>query len=130
MTTEAPTDNVDTVSTRPIGQATVTVVSDGELLWAPRFPIPEAEWRRAVPEADEGGRVWFGLNVVLVRIGEALIVVDPGLDEPGSTFERDFVRYLGVTLTRSPGLAAALPGLGLTPDDITHVVITHAHGDH
>ena len=57
MTARPPHDAAAQVSTRRVGQATVSVVSDGELLWAPRFPVPEPEWRRAIPEADEGGRV-------------------------------------------------------------------------
>ena len=33
-------------------------------------------------------------------------------------------------MNRSPGLVAALSDLWVTSDDVTHVVITHAHGDH
>ena len=130
MTGPDPSRSLAYATERLVGRATVTVVSDGELHWAPRFPVPDTEWRRAMPEADESGRLWFGLNSVLIQLGEAVIVVDPGLDEPGSTFERNFVRYLGVSLNRSPGLVAALPALGVAPEAVTHVIITHAHGDH
>jgi glyoxylase-like metal-dependent hydrolase (beta-lactamase superfamily II) len=119
------------IDTRHVGDATVTVVSEGGLLWPPRFPVPEPEWRQAMPEADAHGRVWLGLNVVLIRLGEALIVVDPGMDEPESAWQRERSRVWPEWLVRrTPGLTAALVELGLAADDVTHVVITHPHGDH
>lgn len=118
------------VSSRPVGEATITVVSDGALLWAPRFPVPEVKWRRAMPEADAKGRVWFGLNVVLVRLGAARIVIDPALDDPGTAFERWFVGDSSMEIVRTPGLAAALDALGWAPEEVTHVVVTHPHSDH
>ena len=119
------------IDTRRVGDATVTVVSEGELLWAPRFPAPESEWRRAMPEADAEGRVWLGLNVVILRLEGALIVVDPGLDDPDSTWQLARPRvWPSWPLRRTPGLAAALADLGIDPAAVTHVVITHPHGDH
>lgn len=125
-----PSPDTSFVVSRTIGEATVTVVSDGRFLWAPRFPVPAAEWRRAEPDADTAGRAWFGLNVVLVRIGAALVVVDPAFDAPGSRFERQFAKAVGLELVRSPGLDAALALLDLSPAGVTHVAITHPHGDH
>jgi glyoxylase-like metal-dependent hydrolase (beta-lactamase superfamily II) len=130
MSRALPLPDPSYVSSRSVGDATVTVVSDGALLWAPRFPVPEAEWRRAMPEADPDGRAWFGLNVVLVRLGAARIVVDPALDDPGTAFERWFVGGSSLGIERSPGLAAALGALGWMPEEVTHVVVTHPHGDH
>ncbi len=40
------------IATRRTGDVTIHVVSDGELLWAPGFAVPEPAWRRAMPEAD------------------------------------------------------------------------------
>jgi glyoxylase-like metal-dependent hydrolase (beta-lactamase superfamily II) len=121
------------VSSRRVGEAVVTVVSDGELLWAPRFPVTEAEWRRAMPDADDAGRSWFGLNVVLIALGDARVVVDPALDDPGTAFEHEIARTFpppGLAFSRSPGLGAALHELGWDPASVTHVAITHAHDDH
>jgi glyoxylase-like metal-dependent hydrolase (beta-lactamase superfamily II) len=121
------------VSSRRVGEAVVTVVSDGELHWAPRLPMTEAEWRLIMPDADPDGRGWFGLNVVLVALGDARVVIDPALDDPGTSFERDIARDSsppGIAFTRSPGLGAALRQLGWAPESVTHVVITHAHDDH
>jgi glyoxylase-like metal-dependent hydrolase (beta-lactamase superfamily II) len=119
------------IDSRDVGEATITVISDGELRWAPRFPAPEAEWRQAMPEADAEGRVWLGLNVVIIRIGESLIVVDPGLDDPDSAWQADRPRvWPTFTVTRTPGLAVALAELGIDPASVTVVIITHPHGDH
>jgi glyoxylase-like metal-dependent hydrolase (beta-lactamase superfamily II) len=118
------------IDSRRVGEATVTVISDGALFWAPRFPVPEAEWRAAMPEADAAGQVEFGLNVVLIRLPETVVLVDPALDDPGSAFDAEFSRAVGVTITRSPGFAAALNELGVAAESVDHVAITHAHGDH
>jgi len=119
------------VDTRRVGDATVTVISEGGLLWPPRFPVPEPEWRQALPEADAEGRVWLGLNVVVIRLGNALIVVDPGMDDPDSAWQRDRPRvWPNWTVTRTPGMGAAMSALGIAPEDVDHVVITHPHADH
>ena len=108
----------------------MTVVSDGTFRWAPRFPIPDDKWRQIEPDADAAGRARFGLNVVLVRIGAARLVVDPAFDAPGSRFERTFAKWAGLEVSRSPGLDVALDMLDWDPAEVTHVVITHPHGDH
>ncbi|HET7092465.1 MAG TPA: MBL fold metallo-hydrolase, partial [Thermomicrobiales bacterium] len=118
------------ISSRPIGAAVVTVVSDGALRWAPRYPAPEADWRRALPEADADGRIWLGLNVVLIDLDGARIVIDPALDDPGASFDRWFADDASIEIIRSPGLAAGMGLLGWAPESVTHVVITHPHGDH
>ncbi len=33
-------------------------------------------------------------------------------------------------ISRQPGIVTGQAALGITPNDITHVAITHAHGDH
>ena len=130
MSPTGKTEDTSYISSRPFGDATIIVISDGELLWAPGFPVPEAVSRRAMPEADAAGRVRLGLNVVLIALGDARIVVDPALDDPGTTFERHFIGTSSMELRRSRGFGAALEALGWAPAEVTHVVITHPHGDH
>ena len=131
MAMQDPSLDTSFIESRRVGDATVTVVSEGGLLWAPGFPVPEPEWRRAIPEADAAGRVWLGLNVVIIRLENALIVVDPGMDDPESDWQRERSRvWPDWEVRRTPGLAAALVELALAPEDVTHVVITHPHGDH
>ncbi len=117
------------VSQRQVGDAVVTVISEGTLSWAPKFPVPEAEWRAAMPDADESGSVPLALNVAHVKIGDASILLDPGCDVPGSAWQDEFAHRFGA-VTRTPGLLPALDSLGIEPEQITHVLITHGHGDH
>ncbi len=117
------------ISARRIGEADIILVSEGILPWPPDLQAPEKEWRAAIPEADEYGVVPLGVHTGLVRLGSATVLIDPGYDDPGSPWDERFaVETPG--LRRTPGLAAALSGLDISPDDVTHVLITHTHGDH
>src|SRR5205807_6017643 len=60
-------------ATRKIGDAAVTIISEGSMSWAPKFVAPEAEWRRAVPEVGADGAITIGLNLAHIRIGNASI---------------------------------------------------------
>jgi glyoxylase-like metal-dependent hydrolase (beta-lactamase superfamily II) len=118
------------IDQRRAGGAVVTVISDGVVRWAPRFAVPEPAWREALPEADTEGRIPLGLNLVMVDIGEATLVVDPAFDAPGSRHERQFARWAGLEVERTPGLDVALTALDRDPAAVTHVVVTHPHSDH
>jgi glyoxylase-like metal-dependent hydrolase (beta-lactamase superfamily II) len=118
------------VASRRFGDATVTIISDGYIHGKVALPLPEAEWRSAIPEADAEGHISYGLNFLHIQIGDASIVVDPsGLDDPTSGMVEGFAElYPEHMLT--PGLEAGLASIGVTLDDITHVLITHGHSDH
>lgn len=116
-------------ASRPFGDATVTVINDGTVLWPQNFAVSEAELRAAIPEMDARGRIAIGFHVLHVRIGTASILVDAGFDDPGSAWGRKFAtRWEG--LRRSPGVEAGLAAIGVRPEEITHLIITHAHFDH
>jgi glyoxylase-like metal-dependent hydrolase (beta-lactamase superfamily II) len=117
------------VSTRRIGEATVSIISEGVLNWEPRLQAPEAEVRAAIPDLAADGTLALDINLAHVACGSASIVIDPGCDDPGSRWQERFAaRWPG--MRRSPGLGAALAGLGVDPGRVTHVLITHAHADH
>jgi glyoxylase-like metal-dependent hydrolase (beta-lactamase superfamily II) len=120
----------DFVASRQIGDATVSIISEGVLMGEVALPLPEAEWRPLIPEADASGIIPYGLNFLHIRIGNASILVDPsGLDDPTTGMVEHFAaRYPAYIPT--PGLAAGLASIGVQPQEITHVLITHAHGDH
>jgi glyoxylase-like metal-dependent hydrolase (beta-lactamase superfamily II) len=116
-------------ASRRIGGATVTVISDGTLKWAPKFPVSEEERAEVLAGADSDGKMTMGLNFLHVNTDRASVVVDPGCDDPASAWQRHFgVQWPGGT--RTPGLAAALRAVGVRPEDVSHVVITHSHADH
>jgi len=118
------------VSTRRIGDARVTLINDGIFDAIPLIPwmdAPAAEVRRAVPEADANGAIGHsGMIVAHVRIGHASILIDPGVGDldPGSWLVTD------LKLRRTPGVQAGLAASGIAPEQITHVLMTHAHDDH
>jgi len=117
------------VSSRRIGAVTVSAICDGTACWRPNFALPEAEWRVGVPEADAEGRITIGFHVFHIRTDSASILVDAGFDDPDSAWGRKFVQtWEGVR--RSPGVEAGLAAIGVQPEEITHLVITHAHFDH
>jgi len=113
------------VTSRRFGDATVTLISEGTFPWTPELTAPEAAWRRAMPEADASGAITLGVNVAHIRLGGASILVDPGFDDPSAAPHEQFVG-----LVRSEGLIAGLRTIGVEPDTITHVLLTHTHDDH
>ncbi len=117
------------VSTRKIGDAAISVISEGTLEWSPKMNAPEEELRRAIPELAERGKFTLGLNLAHVALANASILIDPGFDDPTSSWQARFgVKWPGSR--RSPGLRAGLDRLGVAAAAVTHVLITHAHSDH
>ncbi len=103
-----------------IGSGVLTAVSDGHLVLPGSFmfePMPKDELAPILQE--------FGLsedqlkpacNLALYRDGENTVLFDVGSGP-------DFMPTAGM-------LTESLDGLGLSPEDISHVVFTHAHPDH
>ena len=120
----------DYVATRRIGDATVTLINDGVFDAIPLIPwmdAPAAAVRRAVPEADADGAIGqSGMIVAHVRIGASSILIDPGV---GEVDQRSWL-VTDLKLRRTSGVQAGLAAAGIQPEEITHVLITHAHDDH
>ena len=68
--------------------------------------------------------------VILVQIGDASVLIDPAYDEPWHRHGTVPSPTKWPGITRTPGLAAGLASIGVRPEEITHVLITHAHDDH
>lgn len=116
---------VQYVTSRRFGEAVVTLIDDGLLHWNPELPLPIDERRRAMPEADDDGTLALGLHVAHIRLGDASILIDTGYDDPTPTFARAHPHF-----TSSPGVRAGLNSINVRAEEITHVIITHPHGDH
>lgn len=118
----------DSVQSRRVGDATITAMTEGVMPWRPELTAPEEEWRQAI-ETGADGSVPIDTHVLLVQSGDATILIDAGLDDPGSSWEeRWLAEWPGST--RTPGITAGLASLGVRPEDITHILMTHAHFDH
>jgi glyoxylase-like metal-dependent hydrolase (beta-lactamase superfamily II) len=117
------------LSTRRVGDADMTLILEGSGPFPVELNVPESVWRPAVPEANEDGNLDQGTGGAYVRLGEASIVIDPGLDDPGTAAARvTETVFAGWDFT--PGFQAGLNELGVANDAVTHVLITHAHFDH
>jgi glyoxylase-like metal-dependent hydrolase (beta-lactamase superfamily II) len=102
-------------------------VADHPRELAEAFPgTPAAGWEavRARFPATVGaaGRWRFGTHVLLVRTSDACVLVDTGVGPAGTAA----AGWLGVAGT----LDADLARLGVGPDDVDVVVLTHLHQDH
>ena len=103
-----------------LGAATLTTVSDGNLVLPGSFifdPMPKDELAPIL--ADYGlsqDRLTPECNLALYRDGTHTVLFDVGSGP-------DFMPSAGT-------IVDSLDAIGLTPEDITHVVFTHAHPDH
>ncbi|MFX0545910.1 MBL fold metallo-hydrolase [Roseovarius sp. S1116L3] len=103
-----------------LGEAEVVALSDGHLVLPPEFAfegLPESELdlilsRYNVPR----DQLEPPCNLTLLRQGDKTILFDAG---SGPAF-----------MPSAGKLQSSLEAEGLAPEDITHVVFTHAHPDH
>ncbi len=86
--------------------------------------IPKPLWSKEIP-ADEQNRIRMSLHCPLATDGSDAILVDTGVGERLSEKEREIFK-----VDRQGGLRARLGEIGLDPEDVTHVVLTHLHFDH
>ena len=111
-----------------LGGVAVWVLSDGTFALdggAMFGAVPRTRWEAALaPDATH--RVRLGMNCLLVRSGDEVILVDTGMGACGGD---DLVREHDV---RRPGggLRAALAAAGAARDEVTAVINTHLHWDH
>lgn len=86
--------------------------------------VPRPLWARDVLP-DESNRIPMSLHCPLVIDGDDVILIDTGLGERLSEKEQQIYK-----VDRRGGLAARLLEIGLSPEDVTTVVLTHLHFDH
>jgi glyoxylase-like metal-dependent hydrolase (beta-lactamase superfamily II) len=118
----------DFVQSRQVGGTRVTAINDGAISLPVELTVPEEVWRGEI-DVDVEGRARIDTHVLVVETAAATILIDAGLDEPGSAWNRRFLEQWPGSV-RTPGVVAGLEGLGLGPQDVTHVLVTHVHFDH
>ncbi|HTW12450.1 MAG TPA: MBL fold metallo-hydrolase [Solirubrobacteraceae bacterium] len=116
------------IQSRRLGAMTVTAINDGSITLPVELNVPREVWEREI-RTDGAGRVRADSHVLLVRAGSATILIDAGLDDPGSEWDQRFLEEWPGAV-RTPGVAAGLAALGVRAQDVTHVLVTHAHFDH
>src|SRR3712207_4611895 len=114
--------------TRQVGDAAITVINDGDVtlpldfLFSPEAieGLRERGYPRDVQTLDSAQLI------VHVALGDSSIMIYPAFDDPGTPWESAFAtRWLG--FRRTPGMAAALAAIGVAPEGVSDVLITHAH---
>ncbi len=110
-----------------LGDVEIHLVSDGtfRLDGGAMFGVvPKVLWEKLEPP-DERNRILMGLNCLLVIRGQDRVLIDTGI---GQKYDEKFA-YL-YDIQQSKHLLDHLADLGLQPEDITHVIMSHMHFDH
>ncbi len=87
--------------------------------------VPKTIWNKTNP-ADELNRITLGLRPILIKGGGRTILVDSGI---GDKFAPKHSQMYGIE-NSGKSIEEALRSLGVGPDDVTDIIITHLHFDH
>lgn len=126
----SPSDSVY-IDSRRIGNATITIINDGQVTvpLTHLFQPSAIDWLRANGYPADEELIETSQLVIHIALGEASVIIDPAFDDPGTPWDQEFAtRWPRVR--RTPGLAAGLAAIGVDPEDVTEVIVTHAHDDH
>lgn len=86
--------------------------------------VPKRLWEKLHPP-DEKNLCTWSMRCLLIEIGDRKILVDTGLGDKQDEKFRSFFEPHG-----NETLFSSLASLGVTPGDITDVLLTHLHFDH
>ena len=86
--------------------------------------VPKVVWEERYP-ADDLNRIRMGLDSLLVRTPDALVLIEAGI---GSALGEKEIQMFAVEQPHP--LPERLLGLEVKPEDIDHVVLTHLNFDH
>ena len=87
--------------------------------------VPKALWARKSP-ADDRNRIPLAMRCLLLRGHGRTVLIDDGL---GDKYDDKFAGIFAVDRSEHD-LLPSLAALGVAPEDVTDVVLTHLHFDH
>ncbi len=87
--------------------------------------VPKVLWEREHP-ADERNRIRMTCNCYVIRTGGKTVLVDAGM---GRAWDEKGMDIYGLDAS-APTLLDSLAALGLAPEEIDVVLLTHLHFDH
>ncbi|PAP77187.1 MBL fold metallo-hydrolase [Rubrivirga marina] len=87
--------------------------------------VPKPLWERRIPP-DDRNRIPLAMRCLLLRGHDRTILVDTGVGDKG---DAKFEDIYGVDHEHST-LLGSLEALGVAPEDVTDVLLTHLHFDH
>jgi glyoxylase-like metal-dependent hydrolase (beta-lactamase superfamily II) len=116
------------LTTMRVGDARVTMLNAGDmrLLLKAELEVPEALWRPQYGDLFERPDVCPSLSIYVEHQGVRALV---DINDYRATVTPDS-QYALAGYTPPPTIPAQLASLGVRPEDVTHVVITHTHWDH
>lgn len=121
------------MKSRKIGAWTVQVFECGRLALdggAMFGSVPRVVWERRIAP-DAAHRIPLAMRLVLARRDDVVVLVDAGI---GDKFDARFAEMFSIrnpaTSGGVPPLVACLQVLGVAPEQVTHVLLTHLHFDH
>lgn len=111
-----------------LGDATITIINAGDMMvnMAEEMVVPESEQGRLYGSTLEGPRP-FPSQCIHIALAEASILVD--INNYALAISLD-PSYLPPDYSPPPDVVEQLLSQGIHPENITHLVITHAHFDH
>lgn len=86
--------------------------------------IPKVLWEKTNVPNDKN-RILLGLNCLLIRKGDEVILVDTGI---GNLYDDKFAGMFEIE--KSTDILAELSAIGVRAEDITKVILTHLQFDH
>jgi glyoxylase-like metal-dependent hydrolase (beta-lactamase superfamily II) len=86
--------------------------------------IPKSLWSKLCP-ADSNNLVEMDINPMVVKAGSEILVLDTGF---GDTLNERQIKMYGLTQTSQ--WDKALADLSVKPEQVTGIILTHAHADH
>lgn len=86
--------------------------------------VPKTMWEKTV-NSDDANRVLLACNLLLVDTGKHKVLVETGMGDRWTAKEKE--RY-DLTTLKAPDMV--LSDIGLKPEDIDFVIISHLHFDH
>lgn len=105
--------NIGQIEAAVIHDGSLSAPNDGKTVWSD--PGPDQIGRVLAAAGLPTDKVSLDIDVLLVRTGNRIILVDSGYGGASPSAGR---------------LQANLAKAGVTPDQVTDVVISHGHGDH
>ena len=117
-----------TPRTIPLGDAAITIINVGDMMvdMGEELAVPESDWRPLYGSSLAVPRP-FPSQCVHIALPGASILVDAGDYALAISLDSSF---LPPGYTSPPGVVEQLLSRGIRPEDITHLIITHAHFDH
>lgn len=111
-----------------VGAAELSIINLGDLNYRLKdvINVPESKWRPLYGDLYES-KLPFPSQSVLVSLGGNLILVDAG---DYKIFAAEGKEYVKRGYRPPPGLVSQMRRGGSAPEQVSHVVITHAHLDH